>query len=94
MRRLLGHGLVDLSARAGLVTYDAATNDMAARFRCGGPETALFDYIMTSPSGVEATEVRTILDEPLDGLDGRPQAYEARVFASDHYGVGATLTFG
>jgi endonuclease/exonuclease/phosphatase family metal-dependent hydrolase len=94
MRRALGHDLVDLSARAGLVTYDVAGNDLAARFRSGGPEVALYDYILTSPGRVDATEVRTILVEPLADLAGRPPGYEGRAFASDHYGVGATLTIG
>ena len=84
--------LLDVTARAGLWTYDVDKNDLAATFHLAGPARALFDYIWVS-SGFAAHEVRTILDEPLLDLGEPPPPHAARPFPSDHFGVGATLHF-
>jgi endonuclease/exonuclease/phosphatase family metal-dependent hydrolase len=94
MRATLGAGLVDYATRAGLTSYDADANDVAACFHGGGPRRALFDYVLGSAERVRATDVTTLLDVPLTGVPSRPAAYAARVFSSDHYAVGATLEIG
>lgn len=92
MRRALGDELHDLAAKAGLTTYDAQVNDVAAAFHSGGPERALIDYIMAMEARFVPKDVRVILDEPLPDLSGAPATYtRPRGFVSDHFGIGVTL---
>ena len=51
----------------------------------------LVDYVFARGPHVEATDVRA-LASPLAEVGGRPASYEKRAFASDHAGVGVTLT--
>lgn len=87
----LGEGLSDLAAHAGLSTYDTERNDLAALFHNGGPPRALLDYIWACSERFVAGDVRTILDEPCLDVGTAPAPHAARAFASDHFGVGATL---
>lgn len=91
--RHFGSGLADLTASAGLSSYDAIRNDLAANFYSGGPKQALFDYIWASRP-FELSEIRTILDEPIPELGAPPAPHSVRPFASDHFGIGATLRLG
>lgn len=91
LRGAMGEGLSDLGADAGLSTYDVARNDLAAIFHTSGPERALIDYIWAAKSRFEARDVRTILDEPCLDVGTAPAPHDARAFASDHFGLGATL---
>jgi endonuclease/exonuclease/phosphatase family metal-dependent hydrolase len=94
LRRALGDELLDLAAQANLTTWDAERNDVTAHFLPPGcPERALLDYIWISPERFAASDVRTILDEPLPDAAGCPLPPTRRPFASDHFGVGAVLTF-
>jgi endonuclease/exonuclease/phosphatase family metal-dependent hydrolase len=87
----VGAGLSNLAVRAGLSTYDVARNDLAAIFHSGGPTRALIDYIWASARHFGASDVRTILDEPCPEVGVAPAPHTARPFASDHFGIGATL---
>jgi endonuclease/exonuclease/phosphatase family metal-dependent hydrolase len=90
VRRQFGSVLADLTANAGLSSYDAIRNDLAKSFYSGGPKQALFDYIWAS-APFELRDIRTILDEPIAGLGAPPPPHTVRPFASDHFGIGATL---
>jgi len=93
LSRRLGASLTDLTARAGLVTYDTEENDVARAFHEGGPERALIDYVWTSKR-VSPERVALELVAPLGELSGCPSQYGGRAFASDHFGVGVTITIG
>lgn len=92
LSRALGDAWVDAPGRAGLVTYDCEANDIARTFHGGGPERMLVDYVFARGPHVEATDVRALLASPLVDVGGRPASYAKRAFASDHAGVGVTLT--
>ncbi len=90
LARLLGEGMTDLTARAGLLTYDTTQNDVARAFHEGGPERALIDYVWSSRR-VSAKQIGMELVEPIGDLAGSPDRYAGRAFASDHFGVGVTI---
>ncbi len=88
---LLGGSLTDITAEAGLITYDVDRNDIAAAFHEGGAERCLIDYIWVSSDRFAVREVRALLEEPLSDVGRAPGKYRTRAFASDHFAVGATL---
>lgn len=90
VRRRLGDDFDDLAGMAGLLTYDTDKNDIARTFDGASPAMQL-DYIWARSGRFDVSDVRLVLDQPIDEAAGRPANYTARPFASDHFGVGATL---
>jgi endonuclease/exonuclease/phosphatase family metal-dependent hydrolase len=91
LRRRLGDELVDLAGRAGFRTYDTEQNDLARAFLDEPAGAFQLDYIWIRSGRFDPSDLHLVLDQPIAELDGRPARYAARPFASDHYGVGATL---